>query len=71
MLRVFRLTGLGSLITRRDNLFKANLLASLAILMTRKDSPYRATLRANRGHYKVRKDSIITLQVNLCSCWSL
>ena len=44
MLKVFCLTRLGNLITRKDNLFKANLRASLAILMTRKDNPYKATL---------------------------
>ena len=62
MLRVYCITRLGSLITRKDNLFKANLQANLAILTT-----HKVTLRASKGHYTVRKDSITTLQVNLCS----
>ena len=60
MLKFFCLTRLGSLITCKYNLFKANLRANLAILMTRKDNTYKATLRASRGHYTVRKDSITT-----------
>ena len=67
MLRVYHITKLDSLITRKDNLFKANLRVSLAILMTRRDSPYRATLQASKGHYTIRKDNITTLQVNSCS----
>ena len=67
MLRVYRITRLDILITRKDNLFKANLQASLAILMARRNSPYKATLRASKGHCTVRKDSITTLPVNSCS----
>ena len=63
MLRVFRITRLGSLITRKDNLFKAN----LAILMTHRGSPCKAILRASKGHHTVRKDSITTLPVNSCN----
>ena len=64
MLRVYRITRLDSLITRKDNLFKANLRASLAILMTHRDSPYRATLHTSKGHYTVCKESITTLPAN-------
>ena len=62
MLRVYLITRLDNPLTHKDNLFKANLRASLAILMTR-----TVILRASRGHYTVRKDSITTLLVNSCS----
>ena len=64
MLRVYRITRLGNLITRKENLFKANLRANLVILTTRK-----VTLQASKGRYTVRKDSITTLQVNSCSLY--
>ena len=64
MVKVFRLTRLGNLSTRKDNPFRANLRTSLVIFMTRKDSPYKANLWASRGCYTVRKDSPTTLQVH-------
>ena len=67
MLRVYLITRLVNLLTRKGNLFKANLQASLTILMNRRDSPYKATLRASKGHCMVCKDSITTLPVNTCS----
>ena len=67
MLRFYHITKLDNLLTHKDNLFKANLRASLAILMTRRDNPYRATLWASKGHYMFCKDSITTLPVNSCS----
>ena len=67
MLKVYPITRLDILITRKGNLFKANLRASLAILMTCKGSLYKAILQASKGHRTVLKDSITTLPVNLCS----
>ena len=69
MLKFYLITRLDNLLTRKDNLFKANLWATLAILMTLRDSPYKATLQASKGHYTVRKDSITTLLVNSCSLY--
>ena len=67
MLKVYRMARLGSLTTRKGNLSKANLQASIAILMTRRASPSKAILQASKGHRTVRKDNITTFSINLCS----
>ena len=44
MSKVFHLSRLGNLLTRKDRPFRANLRASLVICMTHKENPYRANL---------------------------